>query len=119
MHPWNLVLWNWAKYIRAGGNQADYEKYYKKALDITCENKSNVTMMAFALSMAADNLLWCLKNNSKAAHEAACEFGGIIKLLKEANMPETMRKHFGLDTVRDGGGYSPALLEQIAGAYLK
>ena len=117
-HPWNLVLWNSGKYARMLNNLSAYKKMYRRAVEITCYNRDNVTMMTFAISMSAERLKWCKETDAKDAPNAEIEFRNIIKQIAQAGMTNEMNAHFGL-SVKSDCSISLEQLDYLKNAYLK
>lgn len=118
-HPWNLVLWNAARYARSAGNYSVYKNIYRRAMSITRENKNNLTMFTFALSMSADKLLWCQDHGMKDVVQSQAEFSQVCKELDKIGMTPSMHMAFHMDEIGTGENISSSLLETIAHAYLK
>lgn len=117
-HPWNLVLWNMARYARAAGNQSVYRKLYKRAMDITRENKVAVTMMTFSLSMSADRLLWCMKQE-KDLVSAENEFSTVCREVERAGLTEEMENVFCWGEISCVKQVRAPTLKKLAAVYLK
>ena len=115
-HPWNLVVWNIAKYSRSLGKVAEYKGFYKKALRMTRENKSHVTMLTFALSMSADRLLWCQRNSVKDTEQAQTEFEAVFKQINGAGLTKEMKEIFRANKCF---AFEEENLSGIINAYLK
>ena len=118
-HPWNLVLWNLARYARGEGDQPTYTGLYRRAREITCEKKDNVTMFAYALSMTADHLLWCRANTPANTAEAGNQFRSVVQNLQRADLPDEMRSYFHLNEIGGDAVVTDRLLNDIASKYLK
>ena len=117
-HPWNLVLWNCGIYARMINDFSGYKKMYRRAVDITCCNRENVTMMTFAISMCAERLKWCKANDAKDAPNAEIQFRNIIKQIVQAGMTNEMKAHFRL-SVKSDSSISIEQLDYLKDAYLK
>ena len=96
-HPWQLVLWNCGKYARMTGNLTVYKQMHRKAMDIACCNRENVTMMTFAISISADRLSWCKMMQARDVQNAEIEFMNTIKQIKHAGTTREMDQHFMID----------------------
>lgn len=118
-HPWNLVLWNVARFVRRAGDISQYKKLYRKAMTMTLENKANVTMLTFALSMSADRLLWCREHETKDTDNAQIEFMNVCKELKKAGMTDEMISVFHINEVADAKKATSNVLNNLSVAYLK
>ena len=117
-HPWHLVLWNCGKYARMTGNLSVYKQMHRKAMEIACTNRDNVTMMTFAISISADRLSWCRKTEAKDTPNAEIEFMNVIKQIKHAGTTKEMDQHFMIDP----GNLQAMLksnLDYLKDAYLK
>ena len=117
-HPWNLVLWNCGKYARIINNLSLYKKMHRKAVDITCCNRENVTMMTFAISITADRLSWCRLTDAKDEPNAEIEFRNVIKQTTQAGMTDEMNDHF-LTLMKPFPSISIEQLVYLKDAYLK
>lgn len=118
-HPWNLVLWNVARYMREIDDHASYKRLYRRAMEITRENKVNVTMLTFSLSMSADRMLWCRNRETKDTGNAQIEFMNVCKELKKAGMTDEMMCMFLINDVADIKKVTNDVLNDLSGAYLK
>ncbi len=114
-HPWNLVVWNLSCCCRAFGKEDVSEKLFKKAMAITQANPDNVTMFTFSVSMAADNLLYCIRNDGKSRTAAENVYAKTCTALHRNKLPEKIAEAF---PVPDGKP-DKAELEKVAGKYLK
>lgn len=118
-HPWNLVLWNLAKYSRLEQDSAAFNQFYNRSMAITRENKANVTMLTFAMSMSADRLLWCQRNGTKDTTSAQAEYLTIVKDITKAGITEEMRNAFLIDQTSESSKVTSSILKSIAESYLK
>lgn len=118
-HPWNLVLWNVARYARSAKDTIQYERLYQQAINVTCESKANVTMMTFAISMSAERLLWCRESKIKELAQARIAFENVCRDVAHAGMTDEMKKTFRIDQVGDAMGVGNKTLKKISQAYLK
>lgn len=116
-HPWNLVLWNCGKYARMINNLSVYKRMHRRAVDITCCNRDNVTMMTFAISITADRLSWCRTTGAKDEPNAEIEFRNVVKQIKQAGTTEEMDRHFMI--VSDNTNFTSDMLTRLKYAYLK
>lgn len=93
-HPWNLTLWNCGKYARMVNNLSVYKRMHRRAMEITCNNRENVTMMTFAISMTADRLGWCRSVSAADTQNAEIEFMNTVKQIKQVGTTKEMDQHF-------------------------
>ena len=117
-HPWNLVLWNLARYERLNGSQDAYLRHYRRALAITRDSKA-VTVMTYLLSMSADRLLWCREHGTPDTREAQNEFAAICRDMQKAGMTEEMRKAFRMDELDSKKTIVDETLQLIADSWLR
>lgn len=118
-HPWNLVLWNVARYMRATGDHASYKRFYRRAMEITRENKANVTMLTFGLSMSADRLLWCWEHDAKDTASAQLEFSAVCKEIQKAGITNEMSIVFQMNKDGYWKNVTNANLQTISTGFLK
>lgn len=114
-HPWNLVLWNMSRCYAILGKVVKAEAYYKKAMAITQANPDNVTMYTFSVSMAADHLLYCIRNNLKSRTAAENDYIKASSTLHQHRLPKGIASAFPVLK----GQLKESELERIAGNYLK
>lgn len=117
-HPWHLVLWNCGKYARMIDNLSVYKRMHRRAMEIACSNRDNVTMMTFAISISADRLSWCRKSEAKDTSNAEIEFMNTIKQIKHAGTTEEMDRHFMIDP-KNLPAMLKSNLDYLKNAYLR
>ena len=118
-HPWNLIMWNLARYYRLKGNQTSYDDLYQRAVNITCMNKANVTMMTFALSMSADRLLWYRQHGDIRVYKAQTDLLGTCVELEHIGLTDEMRKSFRIPENGTPEIFTDELLIMLSKASLK
>lgn len=112
-HPWNLVIWNMCRCCRSFGKVDMAEKLYKKAMAITQEDPDNITMYSFSVSMAAENLLYCIRNNTKAKSVAEHDYVKACAGLHKNKLPA------GIAAAFPEGRMDETTLKKVARKYLK
>ncbi len=118
-HPWNLVLWNVARCRRGAGGQSEFKRFYRRAMELTCENRKNVTMSCFAISMSADRLLWCRRHRANDTADAQKELLTVCRELRRAGMTEEMIASFRVEELERGEKATDEALAIAAADYLK
>ena len=120
-HPWNLILWNVGRYVRseAEDDYSTYKSLLQRALSMTQENPSNLTMLAFSVSMKADHLLWCTEHDPDHIVDVRSEFRKVCLGMKDAGMTEGMDSVLHISDVCHGQNLSRETLAAIAESYLK
>ena len=125
-YPWNLALWNIARYLREEGKLNDAKGYHRRAVALTQTNKDNTTMETLAISMQADWLLWARKNaesrnGQKALKEAEDDFAKLTKRIEKLPLSDEMHEAFGIAELcePDISDVSDSALEKAAQAFLR
>ena len=114
-HPWNLIVWNMYRWYAALGKTVKAEAYYKKAMKITQANPDNVTMYTFSVSMAAEHLLYCIRNNLKTRAAVENDYVRACTTLNRHDLPQKIASIFRVPE----GSIKESDLEKVARHYLK
>ena len=118
-HPWNLTLWNISRYARMD-KQPDLSKgMYRHALEITMENRDNVTMMLFALSMTADRVLALRQYDPSKVSDAEKDFDKVHAVLSKVGLTEGMMTKMRFKEIGTAKTVNNSDLARLAKVYLK
>lgn len=116
-HPWSQILWNIGRYWRLDGNSKKAaDERISQAIAMIVKHKTEATMYAFGVCIAADRLAWAMKHDSSDIKKWKREFNNIYNELMQMELPTTMRQRFELNMKED---VSADMLEKLAGRILK
>ena len=91
-HPWNLILWNYGKYLRySRSRKKEADEYIKQAFELSARHTEEKTMYSFAVCIAADRLVMAAEDDIKQAQK---KYDSVYKRFMEMDLPETMRTWF-------------------------
>lgn len=118
-YPWNLLLWYISRYQRLDDSLTSAKDKLERAIAISKRNPSAATVYSFAVSFAADRLLFAKRTVKADEKKALKEYVGVCRQLTDS--PYAIQPILDAFNLTKGG--KPAedeeTLERVAKAYLK
>ena len=91
--PWNIILWNMGKRCRLKGSNKGADYFYKAAIDASIKDKEQITVITFAVAIAAEQYLNSTNRSEEDRKQFEEQWHKANKLLYTNNVPKIGRAH--------------------------